>query len=372
MLVGNWLRYAGTRCTSFPLVMFGQILIGLAQPFVLAAPTHYSNLWFSPRGRCSATAVASLANPLGGALVQLVNPFIATSPFAIPRMTLYAAIIATGVVIPSFFMPIRPPSPSSPASNPNQASPSVRESMTLLFTNVNFYLLLAPFTVYVALFNSATSILTQVLTPYGFTEDESGIAGALLIVVGLVAAAILSPLIDRTKAYLLFIRILVPIIAACYLAFVWAPSTRSLVAPYVILSVLGAASFSLLPMALEFLVEVTYPVGSEVGSIIFWTGGQLFGGIFIIASDALQSDSNAEPPYHMHNALIFQAVMAWLVVPAVVALGLTGGGVKLGRKEIDGSVMSETVPRLETAAEGQNDTPRNPGENEHTKRPQSQ
>ncbi|KAI4267518.1 MAG: hypothetical protein LQ337_008308, partial [Flavoplaca oasis] len=69
--------------------MFGQILIGLAQPFVLSAPTYYSSLWFSPRGRVSATAVASLANPLGGALGQLINPFLATSPKDIPYMTLY-------------------------------------------------------------------------------------------------------------------------------------------------------------------------------------------------------------------------------------------------------------------------------------------
>ncbi|KAL8936889.1 MAG: hypothetical protein Q9216_004691, partial [Gyalolechia sp. 2 TL-2023] len=73
ILIGNWIRYAGTRASppSFPAVMSGQILIGLAQPFVLSAPTHYSSLWFSPRGRVSATAVASLANPFGGALAQL-------------------------------------------------------------------------------------------------------------------------------------------------------------------------------------------------------------------------------------------------------------------------------------------------------------
>ncbi|KAL8824422.1 MAG: hypothetical protein Q9170_008163, partial [Blastenia crenularia] len=53
ILVGNWIRYAGTRASppNFAVVMFGQILIGLAQPFVLSAPTHYSSLWFSPRGR---------------------------------------------------------------------------------------------------------------------------------------------------------------------------------------------------------------------------------------------------------------------------------------------------------------------------------
>lgn len=69
VLVGNWIRYAGTRATGghFGVVMFGQIIIGFAQPFVLAAPTRYSNLWFSDSGRVSATAVASspiLSGPL--------------------------------------------------------------------------------------------------------------------------------------------------------------------------------------------------------------------------------------------------------------------------------------------------------------------
>ncbi len=48
--------------------MFGQILTGLAQPFVLAAPTRYSDLWFTASGRVGATALASLANPFGGAV----------------------------------------------------------------------------------------------------------------------------------------------------------------------------------------------------------------------------------------------------------------------------------------------------------------
>lgn len=316
--------------------MIGQILLGLAQPFVLTAPTHYSNLWFSPRGRCSATAIASLANPFGGALGQLINPFLVTSPSDIPNMTLYVAIITTAIVIPSFFIPIRPPTPSSPALK--EARPSMRESLLLLGKNRNFFLLLVPFTIYVALFNSATSILTQVLTPYGLSEDQSGIAGAILIVVGLVAAAITSPIIDRTKAYLRFIKLFVPIIAVCYLAFIWAPPTRAVTAPYVILGILGAASFSLVPIVLEILVEVTFPVGPEVGSTLAWTTGQLVGGIFIIISDASQAGRTADPPYNMHRALIFQAVMAWVAVLPAMALGWVAGGIRLGRKDVDAGV----------------------------------
>lgn len=95
LLVGNWLRYAGTRANGgiFGLAMFGQILIGFAQPFCLCAPTRYSDLWFSDHGRTSATAVASLANPLGAALGQLIDSEWATKPSDIPNMVLYITII---------------------------------------------------------------------------------------------------------------------------------------------------------------------------------------------------------------------------------------------------------------------------------------
>jgi hypothetical protein len=96
ILVGNWIRYAGTKAgPKYGAVMFGQILIGFAQPFVLAAPTRYSDLWFTNRGRVGATALMSLANPLGGALAQLINPEWAGDGDVdqIPNMVLYVSII---------------------------------------------------------------------------------------------------------------------------------------------------------------------------------------------------------------------------------------------------------------------------------------
>ena len=76
VLLGNWIRYAGAKADDgyFGVVMLGQIVSGLAQPFVLAAPTRYSDLWFTSRGRISATAIATLANPLGGAVSERVEP----------------------------------------------------------------------------------------------------------------------------------------------------------------------------------------------------------------------------------------------------------------------------------------------------------
>jgi MFS transporter, FLVCR family, MFS-domain-containing protein 7 len=205
-------------------------------------------------------------------------------------------------------------------------------------------MIMVPFTVYVGLFNSISSLINQLLQPYSFTETQAGIAGALLIVVGLVTAAITSPIIDKTKTFLFAIKLQVPIVAISYLAFTWAPQTRNIAAPYAILSVLGAASFSLVPVVLEYLIELTHPVSPEVTSTICWSGGQLLGGIFILVSNALRdpgpNDGSLDnhtnrPPGNMWRALIFQTVIAMVVIPLPLALGCCGRDRKVRMRRVE-------------------------------------
>ncbi|RWA03705.1 hypothetical protein EKO27_g11401 [Xylaria grammica] len=271
-ILGNVVRVAGSHSRSggnYGVVMFGQILIGLAQPFVLSAPTRYSDLWFTNRGRVAATALPSLANPFGAAIGQLVVPFIATSPPEVSNAVLYVTIIYAKGVSPGVLAPA-------------QIHRAVADPDPLRRIR--------------SFFNSISSLLNQILLPYGFTSDDAGIAGAVLIVVGLVASAISSPILDRTKAFILAIKVAVPIIGLSYLAFIFVPPTRELAGPYVILAVLGAASFSLVPVALEFLCELSHPMSPEITSTIAWGGGQLLGGIFILISDALKAGPKPTRP----------------------------------------------------------------------------
>lgn len=236
--------------------------------------------------------------------------------------------------LPSFFIPSHPPTP--PSASSAQPKLELRHSFHTLSTNTSFYLIFLPFSVYVGFFNASSSLLNQILSPYGFSEDEAGIAGGIMIVVGLVAAAIISPIIDRTKHYLFFIKILVPLIAIGYLILIFAPATRTVGAPYFICALLGASSFSLLPCALEYLVEVTHPVSPEITSTICWAGGQLLGAVFIIVMDALKGGWKNEPKDSMTRALVFEAVVSWAVVPCALALGWWGrAGVRLGRRDVE-------------------------------------
>ncbi|USP81561.1 uncharacterized protein yc1106_08835 [Curvularia clavata] len=348
LLAGNWVRYAGTVANGgmFGVVMFGQILTGLAQPFVLAAPTRYSDMWFTERGRIGATAVASMANPLGGAVASLVNPFFGS----VPTTVLIISIIASVACVPSVFIPAAPPTP--PTASYTVAKAPILKSIRVMLRTPTFYIVFITFGVYVGLFNSLSSLLNQILYPYGYSEDEAGICGAVLILTGLVACAIISPIIDRTHAYLTGIKILCPLLGLSYLAMIWAPQTRTIAAPYVISAILGASSFSLLPVALEFLVEITFPASPEVSSTICWVSGQILGAVFIVIMDALkdsrpvdldlvrergrgvESGGDTMPPGNMYYSLVFQAVIALAILPLPLALGIKRLGLETKRARL--------------------------------------
>jgi FLVCR family MFS transporter 7 len=85
-VAGSWLKFAGGKVNSFPLVMVGQIIAAAGQPFFLSVATHYSDKWFSATSRVSATALMSLSNAVGAAVGQLVNPFLASQASDIPNM----------------------------------------------------------------------------------------------------------------------------------------------------------------------------------------------------------------------------------------------------------------------------------------------
>lgn len=329
LLAGNWIKYGGANSNTFAVVMLGQLLIGLAQPFVLAAPTTYSDLWFSPQGRTAATAVTSLANPFGAALGQLISPFWVSVPADIPSSILWVSIITSAAAVPAFFIPRKPPTPPAATlenlyDSDRPSAVSILHDLRSLLKTLEFWMVFAPFSVYVGFFNAFSSLLNQILEPYGFSEDDAGIAGAVLIVVGLITSAITSPLNDKYKFYLRFIKVTVPIIAVMYLVFIFAPPTRSIPYVYVVCALLGSASFGLVPVVLEFLVEIFYPLGPAVGSSLCWSGGQLLGGIFIVIMDSLKADAAGDPPANMHRALVFQAVIAMVVMPLPLCLGLFG------------------------------------------------
>ncbi|VUC19900.1 unnamed protein product [Clonostachys rosea] len=335
LLIGSWVKYAGMTTRSFTVVLIGQIFIGFSQPFILNAPTSFSALWFDSKSRTTATAIGTLANPLGAALGQVITPLWATGPDQLSDTVLYINIVATASCLPALFIPSRPVLPPELQTFDNQPTQSLWDDFVVLVTTLEFYLILVPFSCFVGFFNSFSTLLNQILSPYGFTELQSGIAGALLIGVGLITAAISTPLVDRYRFHLGCIRICIPILAAAYLSFYWAPPSESIELIYIICGIVGGASFALVPLILEFIVEIFHPVHPSLAPSICWSGGQLMGGTLTIVMNVLKEDRDANPPNRMQNSLLLLGILGFTVAPLPLSLGLFGRNhkVKMRRTE---------------------------------------
>lgn len=149
------------------------------------------------------------------------------------------------------------------------------------------------------------SLLYNIFCPYSEDQDFTGVCGAICICSGLVAAAILSPVISRQKSSLIALKILAPIIALCHLAFIWIPQAQSLSATLVVVAILGAATFSLIPITLEYLVDILHPIAPENSSSLCWAAGQLLGIVFISIMEVLTAGDQANPPQNMKTWVKF-------------------------------------------------------------------
>jgi hypothetical protein len=140
------------------------------------------------------------------------------------------------------------------------------------------------------------------------------------------SSAVVSPLVDKTHSFTLAIKSFVPLIAAGYVAFIFVPRSHALAPPYVVAALLGACSFSLLPLSLEWVVELTHPAPPEVTSAALWVGGQILGAGFLLGMDALAGGSGWGGDGGMWRALVFEGVVAVGVVPLAWGVGGRGRG----------------------------------------------
>ncbi|EIM82916.1 MFS general substrate transporter [Stereum hirsutum FP-91666 SS1] len=322
LLVSAWVRYAGTAHSlpmngAYALLIIGQALSAISTPVFQVLAPKYSEVWFDLKGRTTATMIISIANPIGGALGQLLSPSVGDTRQSI----LVLAIICTAV-IPVVFMIFEAP-PVPPTFAGSRPSPSIlsllnamlgrpcpEEAYMTIRERLDFVILVTCFSVFLAAINTFSVLSAEWMAPVGYSDDITGIMGAALLIAGIVAAIATAPLFDRVLTHHLSItlRILCPLIGASWLSLIWAVRPNDTGGIFAVLIVIGAASISLLPVALELGCELTR--NADGSAAILWFFGNLFCVIFVLAQDSLRAPSTANPPLNMRKAIIFNGVFA--------------------------------------------------------------
>ncbi|KAJ7116582.1 major facilitator superfamily domain-containing protein [Mycena epipterygia] len=321
LLAASWIRYAGTIRSlssnqSYALVILGQLFSALSQPVFLVLAPKYSETWFDLRGRTAATMVITVANPVGGAIGQVIS-----SRFASVRQSILGLAIVSTAVAP-FVLLIGDAPPTPPTYSGSTKSPSLLVLIKALFgkettpesymdwrERVDFAALLLVFGTFVATSNAFALLSGQIMIPQGYSDQDAGLMGATLLLCGIVAAVVTAPLFDRvfTTHLARTMKTLVPIVAGGWFSLIWAVKPHNTAALFVIMALIGATSLTLLPVALELGCEVTR--NAQGSSALLWFIVNLFEIIFVQVQGALRAGLAAHPPLNMHRALIFNGAV---------------------------------------------------------------
>ncbi|KAL5015889.1 hypothetical protein ScPMuIL_005478 [Solemya velum] len=314
LLLSAWLNCTGAllrnisaldsipQDAKFPLVMLGQSLAACAQPFVFTAPTKMAALWFPMTQRATANMLASMANPLGVMLANIIIPLVVGTKDTsnIPTMLWIISSPACFLAIMVTFGLCNSVPPSPPSSSADEKSEPFFVGLKKIMRNRSYLVLNISFGAGLGIITALTSFLQQILCPRGYTNDFAGMTGALLIGCGFVGALLAGLYVDRTKKFEEVVKISYGLAILCSGLFCQFSRLRDMNAA-IVLSVcfLGCFGFAMYPISNELAVELTYPVAEATSTGMMFISGQLQGLVYMFVSQLLLQplpDSEADLP----------------------------------------------------------------------------
>ncbi|KAI8583214.1 hypothetical protein K450DRAFT_268732 [Umbelopsis ramanniana AG] len=320
-MVGTWVRAIAIICPAgarFPVAMIGQCIASLGQPFVYNITTKFASVWFSIQHRGTANTILTI--PFGAAVATLLIPVVCKSAETFPYVLVGAGIYSTIVTIPFLILPALPKSQPSVTAG-TERTPFLKGCRTL-FSSLNFWYLMIIFCMVMGLETSILTLLTPIMLPYGYTNNQAGIAGFVRLFSGFVAGTITGPLIDKTGQHLLILRLFVPLLCLTYVM-IYIQILPNALWVFCMANLLnGLFTLMLLPVILELAIEITYPVSESLSTSVLWASSQIISFFITIIMDKLRSGSNTTPPNNMDNALLFAMILA--CVGGLPILGFKG------------------------------------------------
>jgi MFS family permease len=286
-------------------VLISTIGIAIAQPFLLNAWTKVPALWFGHKERATVVGLVTLASLVGTAIGMVLTPELVKT-MAIDRIQLLYGIIATFST--GLFLVLAREKPATPPGKPGE------EARALMLDGLKHALSVPSFWIYLfisfvglGLFNGITTWVEPIIRLRGFTPDDAGTLGALMLGGGLVGAVIMPLFSDKHHKRQIFIllgfALAVPgLIGVTFSTTAW---LLFLSAFWMGFFLVGAN-----PIGMQYAAEITNPTpeGTSNGLI------QLFGQasvIFVTIMDLLKTNEGSFTPalLLMVGLLILSSIM---------------------------------------------------------------
>uniref|UniRef100_A0A2K5JZD3 Major facilitator superfamily (MFS) profile domain-containing protein n=1 Tax=Colobus angolensis palliatus TaxID=336983 RepID=A0A2K5JZD3_COLAP len=299
-ILGAWLNFAGSvlrivPCAvigtqnPFAFLMGGQSLCALAQSLVIFSPAKVAALWFPQHQRATANMLATISNPMGVLVANVLSPALVKEGEDILLMLGVYAIPAGVVCLLSTIclwesVPPTPPSAGAASST----SEKFLDGLKLLVQNKAYVILAVCFGGCMGISYSFSTLLQQILCASGYSNGFSGLCGALFIAFGILGALALGPYVDRTKHFTEATKISLCLVSLACMAFALVSLLQGQIfALATTCSLLGLFGFSVTPVAMELAVECSFPVGEGAAVGLIFVLAHAEGILIMLAMTAL-------------------------------------------------------------------------------------
>jgi len=198
MAVGASLRIADS---SFACLMAGQIVIAIAQPFIINGISKLVGDWFAPEQGAIATGLGTMGMFIGMAVGMAATPELNESIGF--RSTMIVFAVVSWLACAAFWIFARP---SARISHTGDLGARPLSQLGWLFKRRELQLLFALAFLGLGFFNGLTTWLEGILAPNGVDSIQAGMIGGALIVGGVVGAVVVPALSDhfqRRKPFLI-------------------------------------------------------------------------------------------------------------------------------------------------------------------------
>ncbi len=292
MVAGAALK--GFSGNSFTMVLAGQILLAIAQPFVINAPTAVSARWFPVKERAIATGLATLAQYIGILIAMVVTPMLIVSSPSDPdygngigRMVMIYGIVTIVSAIAGLLL--LKEKPATPPSDEPYERVNFLAGLKHIFTLRDMWIMVLLFTIGLGIFNAVNSMVDSIADYLGI-DDSNGMLGGMMLIGGIIGAVIIPILSDLYKRRKLFLVICVVGMVPGIAGIVFAPHltggfgvnpaaahTIALISSFI----LGFFVMSAGPIGFQYAAEISAPASESTSQgLLLWVG-QLSGMIMV-------------------------------------------------------------------------------------------
>jgi sugar phosphate permease len=286
--------------TSIVFAYIGQFLTAIFQPAILNSPGKIAATWFNEKKRTLVTSICCVSNTIGVMFGYIFHVFFIEENTVNPKIwkDSFQFYLIMEFIITFFscllFMTLMRNKPKFPPSysQQNYKILSLKEGLQSLKKDTNFIKLLISLTCIVGFINIFGTIFNSYMALYKIKDSSATYTAATANLVGIVAALFVGHIIDKSKKYK-YAMIICNIISLCTfivtLILMETINQKYLsIASFICYTLIIGFSVPIYTSGMDFVCEITYPVGESISEGVIMTFNQIMGIIGILICDSFR------------------------------------------------------------------------------------